>query len=664
MSKEEKIITLKSLKESIRRHDKFYYVLSTPKISDKAYDMMVKEIEEIEKQYPDLATIDSPTQRVSNNLADGFKRVEHINKMLSLKNAYNEAELTTWYNNIIKKFPNARFICEIKYDGSSVKLIYENGLFTQALTRGTGVVGDDVTDNVRTIRNIPLSISTKERLEVVGEVLMSKDNFKKLNKTRETPFANCRSAANGSLKLLEPTEVSRRDLMIRIFGAANELDAEASQLELRKLGLPVDYENSVEGLYATTTNTSNIENIIAFYSYWQNHSKELPYDIDGVVVKVEQKSIQNELGEGSKYPNWAIAGKFDAETYQTKLKSITYQVGMYGSITPVAELEPVIIEGTEVKRATLNNANWIKEFGLYENDTIEIIKSGQIIPKCVGIVFEEREPDAKPIQFITECPSCGTPLKFRGKTEHYCDNDNCRDKNVAKLNHFAGRKAMDIDGFGRKSIEFLYDNNYVTDIIGLYLLAEDDELQTELQTEIGWGEKSVNTLVNSVIKSKEKPFETLLYSLGLYSIGNTLSKELVERYKSLDILVNVTFEDLAETYGEITCKNILKGISSIDDSLFKYLNENNFNIKTKAVKTDNILQDKKFVVSGTFEGYNREEMKKMVTNYGGVTQSGVNGKTDYLLAGAKVGASKLHKAEKLGTKIISFDDFMGMLDIL
>ena len=668
MEKSQAKVKIDELINEIERHNRLYYVESNPIISDQKYDMLVRELEGLEEKFPDLVKPYSPTLRVSSDLVEGFERVEHKEKMLSLKNAYDEKEIEAFYNSVIKKFPGSSFTVMLKYDGASIKLRYKNGVLMQALSRGDGSVGDDIIQNARTIKNVPLRLETEYPvLDIVGEVLMPKSVLSWVNKEREEPFANCRSAANGTIKLLNPKEVSKRKLIVKVFGVSSNINIGThidTLYYLKDRGLPVDIEEWKDSVIVT----ESLECILEFYRIWQKSCQTLDYDIDGLVIRVNEAKTCEELGDNGKHPRYAIAAKFKAEEYEAKLLDVIYQVGRSGSINPVGILEPVEMnDGTTVSRATLNNTVWMDKQGISHNDVLTIIKSGEIIPKVIGIA--ERGEDAQKFNPPLFCPSCGSGLVKRGDAGDYCENIKCPDRVKKGIEYFASRGCMDIGNLGEKSVEVLYSEGFITSIQGIYEFAENETMKQSLGGYNGWGTTSVNTLVEGIKKSKEKKLEVLLKSLGLSSIGKSTAEDLVEEFKNLRTIAGLNILDLKRKmdYKDKTANNVYAGLKELDPELVVYLYKNGFNVaqvKDRVEPDVKYLEGKKVVVSGVFENFERDELKNLVRDYGGTAQSSVNGKTDYLLAGDKAGPAKLEKAKDLGVEVIDIDTFLELIDIM
>ena len=659
------------LREFLNECNYKYYVLAQPDVSDYEYDMKMRELQDLEAQYPELDDPDSPTHRVGSDTNIEFQQVEHRYPMLSLANTYSEGELRDFDARIRKLLPEGeefRYSCELKFDGTSISLTYHEGRLVRALTRGDGQKGDDVTNNVRTIKSIPLRLTGEgfpDDFEIRGEILMPHESFRRLNAERleigEQPLANCRNAAAGALKTQNSAAVAKRGL-----------DCYLYYLLMDQLPTDSHTENMAKAKswgFKVSENTKlakNIDEVWDFISYWDKEREHLPYDIDGIVLKVDSMAQRDRLGFTAKTPRWAIAYKFKAEEAAAKLLSVDYQVGRTGIVTPVANLSPVHLAGTVVKRATLNNADFISGLGLHNGDTVYIEKGGEIIPKITRVDENLREPGATPIKYIENCPVCGAALvRNDGEAGYYCPNyATCPPQITGRIIHFVTRKAMDIN-CGEATIEQLYKAKLVNDIADLYSLKVSDIEGLERQ-----GSKSAENLVKSIEKSKQVTFDRVLYALGIRYVGEGSAKILAKKFHDIDAIANATLEQLAEV------KDVGVGIAT---SIFEWMrNEGNIKllqrlkeagvqmaldvVEDDAPKSDK-LADKNIIVTGSFATpQRRSELEKMVEDHGGKLQSGVNAKTSFIVAGAKPGASKVQKAEKLGIKIISEDDFLAMLE--
>lgn len=681
MTPEEAKKRIEQLTRELQRHNYNYYVLNNPVISDYEYDMMLKELEELEKKYPQFKLPDSPTQRVGADITKEFKTVKHKYPMLSLANTYSEGEVRDFLNRVEKAVGSpVEYVCELKYDGVAISLIYNNGILVQAVTRGDGIQGDDVTNNVKTIRTIPLRLlgDYKDELEVRGEIFMPREGFEKLNREREEigepPFANPRNAAAGSIKMQDPKEVAKRPLDNFMYYVPHDLPGVETHYQalqfIKKLGLKVS--NNI-ALCKTE------KEIFEFINDWDEGRKNLPFDIDGIVIKVNRIDIQKKLGYTAKNPRWAIAYKFKAERVETVLLSIEYQVGRTGAVTPVANLKPVLLAGTVVKRASLHNADIIAQLDVRIGDHVFVEKGGEIIPKIVGVNLEKRKPGAKPVKFIEYCPECGTKLvRKEGEAAYYCPNeDACPPQIKGKLEHFISRKAMNIESLGEGKIEILYDKGLVKDPADLYELTYDDLYglekvipagEGEKPRKISFREKTVKNILQGIENSKKVPFPRVLYALGIRYVGETVAKKLAYHFKSIDALKSASFEELVvvEDIGEKIAESVIKWFekpSHID--MIERLRKHGVQLELKEEENvvSDVLEGKSFVVSGVFERHSRDEIKELIEKYGGKNVSSISSKTDYVLAGDKMGPVKKEKAEKLGIPIISEEEFEKMIGL-
>lgn len=659
---------IQQLRDELNQFNYDYYVLSRPSISDYEFDLKLKELQELELTYPEYFDSASPTQRVGSDISKEFIQVKHKYPMLSLSNTYSEGEVNDFYERV-KKSLNEDFeiVCELKYDGTSISLIYEDGRLQQAITRGDGEKGDDVTNNVKTIQSIPLVLrgNTYPALfEMRGEILMPWNVFEELNKERleqeESLFANPRNAASGTLKLQNSSLVAKRKLDAYLYYMLGENLPETTHygnlLKASEFGFKIS-----EAIRKCNT----LEQIIDFIHYWDIERKNLPVATDGIVLKVNSLSQQRNLGYTAKSPRWAIAYKFQAEKAITRLNSVSYQVGRTGAVTPVANLDPVQLSGTVVKRATLHNADIIEALDLYVGDMVFVEKGGEIIPKITAVDVENRVLIGSKITFITNCPECGSKLvRMEGEAAYYCPNeDNCPPQIKGKLEHFASRKAMNIDGLGKETIDLLYQNGLVRNISDFYKLKLTDLAYLERL-----GEKSGKNILEGLSKSKEVSFERVLFALGIRYVGETVAKKLANTLHNIDNIQNSTIEELT---------NIDEIGERIAESVYNYFrNEKNLELifRLKAVglqfqisdlrlslKT-NRLAGLKFVISGTFARHSRDELKKMIDENGGKNIGSVSSAVDYILAGENMGPSKLEKAQKMNIKIISEEEFLTMIE--
>lgn len=656
------------LRKLIREHNYNYYVLSNPTIGDFEYDMLMNELINLEKHNPQFSDENSPTKRVGSDIDNAFNKIKHTYPMLSLGNTYSQEELKDFDKRVKKVIEgNFQYVSELKFDGASISLIYENGKLKQAITRGDGEKGDDVTENVKTIKNIPLVLNGIVGLdfpvtfEVRGEIVMSKDVFAKLNEERlknnEQPFSNPRNAASGSLKLKQSSLVAKRPLEFYAFfmlGDSLPQYHEERINSLKSIGFKVDPSIKVH---------SSIDDIFNYIDYWDKERKNLPFDIDGIVIKVNEIEKQNELGATGKIPRWAISYKFKAEQVETKLNSIDYQIGRTGAITPVANLEPVQLAGTVVKRASLHNSDQINLLDIRIGDTVFIEKGGEIIPKVVGVNKNLRHSDSKPIEFIKYCPSCETELiKKDGEANHYCPNEiKCKPQIVGKLEHFISKKAMNIDGIGPETIELLYDKGLIVKLEDLYNLKKDDLIHLERL-----GEKSAENIINGIELSKQTPFTNVLYALGIRHVGYGVSKKLTKHFKTLNNLLNASYEDLlsVEEIGEKIATSIMSYFKD-NTNLITILTLEQIGLKFEIEEdltkpTSSKLKGLTIVLSGTFSR-SREELKDLIEKNGGKNGSSISKNTDYFLQGVNCGPSKIKKVEELNIKTITEDEILNMI---
>lgn len=656
------------LRNELHKHNYKYYVLNAPEISDEQFDRLMHTLEALEAKHPECFDPNSPTQRVGSDVNSEFSQVEHRYPMLSLANTYNEQEVADFYNNIKKLLNGEAFeiCCELKYDGLSISLLYENGKLIRAITRGDGVRGDDVTANVKTIKSIPLVLQGDDYpdvFEMRGEILMPWKVFEKLNKERELAeeplFANPRNAASGTLKSLKSSLVSKRSLDAYLYYMLGEELPSATHygnLEKAKTwGFKIG-----EGIKKVKT----LQEIYDFIAYWDTERKNLPVATDGIVLKVNAIEQQKQLGYTAKSPRWAIAYKFKAERELTQLESVSYQIGRTGAVTPVANMSPVQLAGTMVKRATLNNADFITSLDLHINDYVYVEKGGEIIPKIVGVDATKRSLNATPIRFIDKCPECGTPLiRYEGEAAYYCPNeDGCSPQIKGKIEHFISRKAMNIDSLGPETIDEYYRKGLITNIASLYSLRLEDI------NDGGKRNKSAQKVIQAIEKSKAVPFERVLFALGIRFVGETSARLIARKFTSIEMLKNATIEQLMQVdgVGEVIAKSIKA----------YFLNEKNVEIVSQleamgvqmAIKEDEtkptstLLQDLSIVISGVFTHHSRDEYKAIIEQHGGKNVGSISSKTSFILAGDNMGPSKLQKAEKLGIKIVNEEEFLSMLN--
>jgi DNA ligase (NAD+) len=659
---------IKSLTQQLNQYNYNYYVLSQPTISDYEFDMLLKELEQLEKQYPQFASPNSPTKRVGGDITKKFKTIKHRYPMLSLANTYSKEELVDWENRI-KKIVEAdiEYVCELKYDGVAIGIKYENGELVQAVTRGDGTQGEDVTANVRTIRTIPLTLKGDypKDFEIRGEIFFPLDHFEKLNKEREDIgeplYANPRNTASGTLKQQDSKIVAERGLDCFLYAIVGEnLPYKTHYDAVKKAGewgfkIPDESKNYIKLAHS-------IDDIMAFIKYWDEHRHQLPFEIDGIVLKVNDYHLQNELGFTAKNPRWAISYKFKAERVETQLETVSYQVGRTGAITPVANLTPVQLAGTTVKRASLHNADQIEKLDLHEKDFVYVEKGGEIIPKIVGVDLDKRKPKAHAIKYITHCPICNTLLvRNEGEANHYCPNElGCAPQIKGKIEHFISRKAMDIDGMGPETIELFYEAGLINNIADLYELSFDDIIKLERIAD-----KTANNILQGLEKSKQRPFERVLFAIGIRYVGETVAKKLARHFLTIDNIVKASFEELiaTEEIGDKIAQSVIDYFADDRKKEIVYRLKSyglQFEMQVNQNAT-NKLEGQTFVISGVFEHVSRNDLKKLIEENGGKNTSSISAKTDYLVAGKNMGPKKLEKAERLGVKMINEDEFLKMI---
>ena len=651
----------------LRNHE--YYVLNAPGISDYDFDMKLKELQELEEAFPEFADANSPTKRVGGDITNKFKKVKHKYPMLSLSNTYNFDEIRDWEKRIKKNTDDEiEYICELKYDGVAIGITYENGFLARAVTRGDGQIGEDVTTNVRTISTIPLRLSGNEypdEFEIRGEIFLPLQVFSNLNAERvesgEEAYMNPRNTASGTLKLQDSGVVASRKLDCFLYAVYGENLPTESHLDNLKFAAKLGFKVPEERMNRIAL-CKSIEEIESFINYWDKERSKLPFEIDGVVIKVNSYSVQEELGFTAKSPRWAVAYKFKAERVATKLERITYQVGRTGAITPVANLEPVLIAGTTVKRASLHNADQIEKLDVREGDTVFVEKGGEIIPKIIAVDFTKRPADLLKHEYITQCPECQTELvRNEGEAQHYCPNSTgCPPQIKGRIEHFISRKAMNIDGLGTETVGELYDVGLVKNMADLYDLTKEKVIELDRMAE-----KSAENLVNGVEASKAIPFERVLFALGIRFVGETVAKTLAREFKSIDAIARADREALISVneIGERIADSVVDFFSDeANMNLINRLKEKGLQFEIEEVENDSdSLADKSFVVSGVFE-LDRKALKALIERNGGKVLSGVSAKTDYLVAGENMGPSKRTKAEKLEVPIISETDLMNMIN--
>lgn len=659
---------IEALRKELNQHNYNYYVLSAPTISDFEFDQKLKELQDLEKLHPEAFDPNSPTQRVGSDISKEFTQVAHKYLMLSLGNTYSREEVADFYQRVSKGLNGEPFeiVCELKYDGTSISLTYENGRLIRAVTRGDGEKGDDVTANVKTIRSIPLVLqgdSYPDSFEIRGEILMPWKVFEKLNEERaeqeEPLFANPRNAASGTLKTQNSKEVANRKLdsyLYYLLGDNLPADTHYDNLnEARKWGFKISDAMKV---------CHSVDEIFEFINYWDVERKNLPVATDGIVLKVNSIAQQEQLGFTAKSPRWAIAYKFQAERACTRLNSVSYQVGRTGAITPVANLEPVQLSGTIVKRASLHNADIINSLDLYIGDMVYVEKGGEIIPKIVGVDYNQRGIDIGPkVQFITTCPECGATLvREAGEAAHYCPNDaNCAPQIKGRIEHFVSRKAMDIN-LGEENVNLLYQKGMIKNIADLYTLNVN-----ELAGLDRWGETSAKNVMESLERSKAVPFERVLFALGIRYVGATTAKKIANALKNIENIEKASFSDLQaiDEVGERIAQSVLDYFASAENrEIVNRLKEAGlqFQIDELTLKSrSNKLAGLSIIISGTFQNHSRDELKELIEQNGGKNVTSISSKTDYLIAGENMGPAKLEKAQKLNVKMISEEEFEQMI---
>jgi DNA ligase (NAD+) len=655
------------LVNELNHHNRLYYIQNNPIISDIEFDQLLKKLEQLEKEYPEYASENSPTKRVGGDLTKKFTAVAHRYPMLSLSNTYSEEEIEEWENRIKKSIDEEiSYVCELKYDGVAIGIRYENGAMTAAVTRGDGEKGELVTTNVRTIRTIPLQLQNDfpPDFEIRGEIFMPHEQFEALNQEREEAgealYANPRNTASGTLKSLDSKVVADRKLDCYLYGLYGLSDLQAghfeSVLKAKEWGfrIPPPEKRFIE-------KTSSIQGIMEFIHYWNEARNALPFDIDGIVIKVNSYEQQRKLGFTAKSPRWAIAYKFKTSQVETVLESVSYQVGRTGAITPVANLNPVQLGGTTVKRASLHNADQIEKLDLHLGDFVQVEKGGEIIPKIVGVNLGKRTSMEK-VMFIDQCPECQSNLvRKEGEAQHYCPNETaCPPQVKGKIAHFISRKAMNIDGIGEETIEVLFEKELIKDISDLYRLSFDQLVDLERM-----GEKSANNMLKGIEASKSIPFERVLFGLGIRFVGETVAKKLAQSFQNMDALQAASYDELidVEEIGEKIAISVqLYFQDSANLALILRLKEVGLLFESvKKEQVSSVLLGKVLVVSGTFETFSRDEIKELIERNGGKVGSSVSSKTDYLIAGANMGPAKLKSATNLGVVIISEDEFIKLI---
>ncbi|TXK73023.1 NAD-dependent DNA ligase LigA [Mesonia sp. K4-1] len=657
---------INELRLALHQHNYNYYTLDKPEISDYEFDQLLEKLQELEAAHPELMDENSPTQRVGGAITKNFPTIVHENRMYSLANSYSKEDLEDWEKRIEKLSDGeVEYTCELKYDGASISLTYENGELLRAVTRGDGNQGDEITNNIKTIKSVPLKLKGDypQKFEIRGEVVLPYEGFAQLNAERVEnggePYANPRNTASGSLKLQDSSETAKRPLDCLLYSVIGEDLPFISQFESLQKAREWGFKVPQEAILA-----SSMQEVDEFLQYWDIHRHELPYETDGVVIKVNNLRQQEELGFTSKAPRWAMAYKFKTEQEETVLESITYQVGRTGAITPVANLKPVQLAGTTVKRASLHNADQIEKLDIRVGDAVYVEKGGEIIPKIVGVNFNKRDASSNPTQYAINCPECETELvRQEGEAQHYCPNaTGCPPQIVGRIQHFISRKAMDIEGLGGETVALLVKEGLIENYADLYDLKKEEVLPLERMAE-----KSAINLINGIQQSKEVAFERVLFALGIRYVGETVAKKLTKYFKTIDALAEASQETLVnvEEIGEKIAESVVH-FFEVEENRNTIERLKSFGVQL-AISEEELegltdkLQGNTFVISGVFQKVSRKELKKLIEDNGGKVTGSISAKTNYLVAGENMGPSKLAKAEKVGTQIISEDDFLKMV---
>lgn len=656
------------LRKDLQEHNYKYYVLNQPSISDQDFDFMMHELQDLEARHPEMADPDSPTQRVGSDISTEFKQVAHKYPMLSLSNTYNEQDVADFYESVRKGLGGDDFeiCCEMKYDGLSISLTYVDGRLVQGVTRGDGVHGDDVTANVRTIRSIPLVLKDGDwprEFEIRGEILLPWKEFERLNAEREAAeeqlFANPRNAASGTLKSLNPAVAAERHLdayLYYLLGDGINGDGHYENLTRAKAwGFKIS-----EGMRKVKT----LQEIYDFINYWDTERKNLPVATDGIVLKVNSLRQQRALGYTAKSPRWAIAYKFKAERECTRLNEVTYQVGRTGQITPVANMEPVQLAGTTVRRATLNNEDFIRSLDLHEGDYVYVEKGGEIIPKIVGVDTSRRDPQSRPVRFVSRCPECGAELvRYEGEAAHYCPNDaGCPPQIKGRIEHFISRKAMNIDSLGPETVDEYYRRGLIRNVADLY------DIRVEQINGDGSRQKSAQKVVDGIAASRQVPFERVVFALGIRFVGETSARLLARKFKNMDALASATLQQLTDVdgIGEVIAKSVITYFANpVNREIVSRLRGYGLQMslsEEQIQSAGNKLEGKSIVISGVFARHSRDEYKRIIEENGGKNVGSISGKTSFILAGDNMGPAKLQKAEKLGVPIVDEETFLSMLE--
>jgi DNA ligase (NAD+) len=657
--------TIKNLRDELNQHNYSYYVLDKPTISDFEFDQKLKQLQDLEAQHPDFFDENSPTQRVGGMVTKNFETIKHEYRMYSLDNSYSIEDLQDWETRIQKVLGDVpmEYTCELKYDGASISISYENGRLVRAVTRGDGFQGDDVTNNIKTIKAVPIHLKGDfpDKFDIRGEIILPFAGFEKMNQELieigETPYSNPRNTASGSLKLQDSAEVAKRPLdCLLYFVIGNNLPFKTQFEGLQKArdwGFKVPTQSKL---------AKNLNEVFEYINYWDKHRHDLPYETDGVVIKVNNLQHQDELGFTAKSPRWAMAYKFKAEQVTTKLNSISYQVGRTGAITPVANLEPVQLAGTIVKRASLHNSDQIEKLDIRIGDEVFVEKGGEIIPKIIAVA--QRGNQIEPTRYITHCPECETKLvRTEGEANHFCPNFyGCPPQIIGRIQHFITRKAMDIDGLGGETVALLFNAGLITNYADLYELKKEQIIPLERMAE-----KSAENLINGIEKSKMIPFERVLYALGIRYVGETVAKKLAKHYKSIDAITQASIMDLilVDEIGDKIAQSVVQFFENQENiTIIDRLKQYGVQLESGAddVLLSDKLKGKTFVVSGVFEIYSRDELKKAIEDNGGKVGSSISSKTDFVIAGDNMGPAKLEKANQLKIAIISEVDFKNMVE--
>ena len=658
---------IKELRAELDAHNHRYYVLDDPTITDYEFDQLLRTLQELEQDNPDLFDPNSPTQRVGGTVTRNFKTIRHDHRMYSLDNSYSKQDLLEWEKRLFKVIQQpVQYMCELKYDGASISLTYENGFLLRAVTRGDGLQGDEVTANIRTIKSVPLQVNTPAngRFDIRGEIIMTKLGFEALNAERRAndleEFKNPRNTASGSLKLQDSAEVAKRPLSCLLYtiqGANWPIRTQDDMLnQARSFGFKVPKEARL---------AHDMDQVMDFIDYWDSHRHELPYEIDGVVIKVNDLVHQESLGYTAKAPRWAMAYKFKAEEATTQLKKVVYQVGRTGAITPVAELDPVQLAGTVVKRASLHNADQVEKLDLHLGDTVAVEKGGEIIPKITSVKVELRPEHAPGIRFIEHCPECNTALiRKDGEAQHYCPNEqNCPPQIAGRIQHFISRKAMDIDGLGEETVTLMVKQGLIVDFADLFTLTPEVIIPLERM-----GEKSAQNLVLGVQESIKQPYHKVLYALGIRHVGETVAKKLSQAFPNIDLLRQASLQELLEVddIGQKIAESLQSYFAS-EEHWARIERLKNYGCQFEVTNSDEqVAQSQKlsglsFVVSGVFQSLSRDELKQLISHHSGKVVGSISGKTSYIVAGDQMGPSKRIKAEKLGIPIVSEEEFLKMI---